>query len=69
MDIHANKNKERSGFKINGDESTFRGSMINGSNHNSIIINGQEIIRGTFKNGENKKFVEQCLSGRTRTRT
>jgi hypothetical protein len=66
LDIHANKNKERTGFKINGDESTFRGSMINGSNHNSIIINGQEIIRGTFKNGENKKFVEQCLSGRAK---
>ena len=64
LDIHAKKNKEKSiGLKLNGDESTFRGSV----NQNSIIINGQQIIRGSLKkNGNNKKIVDHYLSGRAK---
>ena len=36
-------------------------------NQNSIVINGQQIIRGTIKkNGDNKIFVDHCLSGRAK---
>ena len=64
LDIHAKRNKDKIiGLNINGNESTFRGSM----NQNSIIINGQEVIKGIFKkNGDNKKFVEHCFSGRAK---
>ena len=64
LDIHALRNKDKIiGININGNESTFRGSM----NQNSIVINGQQIIRGTIKkNGDNKIFVDHCLSGRAK---
>ena len=62
LDIHAIKNKDRTGlgFNIKGDESTFKGDNIN-----SIIINGQEVIKGIYKkNGDNKKPVNHYQSGR-----
>ena len=62
LDIHVTQKKDRLGlgFNIKGDESTFKGS-----NCNSIIINGQEVIKGIYnKKGENnKKFLEHYLSG------
>ena len=64
LDIHALRNKDKIiGININGNESTFRGSM----NQNSIVINGQQIIKGTIKrNGDKKIFVDHCLSGRAK---
>ena len=64
LDIHAFKNKDRTGFGFNikGDESTFKEENIN-----SIIINGQEVIRGIYKkNGDNKKQTNHYQSGRDR---
>ena len=62
LDIHVTQKKDRLGlgFNIKGDESTFKGS-----NCNSIIINGQEVIKGIYnKKGENnKKLLEHYLSG------
>ena len=62
LDIHVTQKKDRLGlgFNIKGDESTFKGS-----NCNSIIINGQEVIKGIYnkKGDNNKKFLEHYLSG------
>ena len=58
LDIHITSNREKNiGIKINGNESTFKGSI----NQSSVVINGQQIIRGSFKRNGNNKF---CLSGR-----
>ena len=67
LDIHASKNKfNKNAFNFNGDESTFRGSM-KGDNYNSIIINGQEIIRGNYtKNDMKKNNKEKNMSGRAK---
>ena len=68
LDIHASKNKfNKNGFNINGDESTLKGSG-KGDNYNSIIINGQEIIRGAFKKNDDKKKFNKDLymSGRAK---
>ena len=57
LDIHLENNLDKNiGIKINGNESTFKGSV----NQNSVVINGQQIIRGVLKkNGDNKI----CFSG------
>ena len=55
LDIHASKNKfNKLGLNFNGDESTLKGSG-KGDNYDSIVINGQEIIRGAFKKKDDKK--------------
>ena len=61
LDIHAIKNKDRTGLGLKiKDESTFKGDNIN-----SIIINGQEVIKGIYKkNGDNKKPDNHYQSGR-----
>ena len=44
LDIHITSNREKNiGIKINGNESTFKGSI----NQSSVVINGQQIIRGS----------------------
>ena len=62
LEIHLYQQNDRLGvgFNINGDDSTFKGSKCN-----SIIINGQEVIKGVFqKNGDDKnKNFEHFLSG------
>ena len=64
LDIHAIKNKDRIiGINFNGNESTFKGEM----NQNSIVINGQQIFRGSIKkSGDNKIFADHYLSGRAK---
>ena len=66
LDIYASQNKSNKiGFNFKEDESTFRGSMK--ENNNSIVINGQEIIRGTYNKNEAKKNNKNlCTSVRAK---
>ena len=69
LEIHISQQKDRLGFgiNVNGDESTFKGV-----NCNSIIINGQEVIKGIFKKKgdivNDKKLLEPFLSGDAKPR-
>ena len=57
LDIHLNR--EGSDAKSN----TVRGTMIRSSSCNSIILNGQQVIKGTFSPNEQKKQISQiCYS-------
>ena len=50
-------------IKSNND-STIRGTIIRSSSCNSIVVNGQEIIKGAFSPNQNKKdVIDLCLSG------
>ena len=53
LDIHLNK--DFSELKSNNIDSTVRGSIMKSSSCNSIIINGQEIIKGNFQANQEKK--------------
>ena len=69
LEIHISQQKDRLGlgFNFNGDESTFKGA-----NCNSIIINGQEVIKGIFKKKgdiiNDKKYLQNFLSGDAKPR-
>ena len=52
LDIHTKKNNID--IKSNPD-STIRGTMMRSSSYNSIVVNGQEIIRGAFSPNKDKK--------------
>ena len=61
LDIHIKKDNVE--VKSNMD-STIRGNMMRSSSCNSIIVNGQEIIKGAFSpNQEKKQLIDLCLSG------
>ena len=61
LDIHLKS--YNSEVKSNAD-STIRGTIIRSSSCNSIVVNGQEIIKGAFSPNQNKKdAVDLCLSG------
>ena len=61
LDIHLKSNNVE--IKSNAD-STIRGTIIRSSSCNSIVVNGQEIIKGAFSPNQNKKdIVDLCLSG------
>ena len=61
LDIHLKS--YNADIKSNAD-STIRGTIIRSSSCNSIVVNGQEIIKGAFSPNQNKKdAVDLCLSG------
>jgi pSer/pThr/pTyr-binding forkhead associated (FHA) protein len=61
LDIHLKS--YNSEVKSNAD-STIRGTIIRSSSCNSIVVNGQEIIKGAFSPNQNKKdMADLCLSG------
>jgi flagellar biosynthesis GTPase FlhF len=61
LDIHLKSYNAE--VKSNAD-STIRGTIIRSSSCNSIVINGQEIIKGAFSPNQNKKdAADLCLSG------
>ena len=61
LDIHLKSYNEE--VKSNAD-STIRGTIIRSSSCNSIVVNGQEIIKGAFSPNQNKKDIaDLCLSG------
>jgi pSer/pThr/pTyr-binding forkhead associated (FHA) protein len=61
LDIHLKS--YNADIKSNVD-STIRGTIIRSSSCNSIVVNGQEIIKGAFSPNQNKKdAVDLCLSG------
>ena len=55
LDIHLNR--EGSDLKSN----TVKGTMIRSSSCNSIILNGQQVIKGTFSPNEMKKQISQLF--------
>ena len=61
LDIHLKS--YNADIKSNND-STIRGTIIRSSSCNSIVVNGQEIIKGAFSPNQNKKdVIDLCLSG------
>ena len=54
LDIHLNK--DGSELKSNN-ENTVKGTMIRSSSCNSIIVNGQQIIKGAFSPNQGKKIL------------
>ena len=61
LDIHTKR--ENAEVKSNVD-STIRGTMMRSSSCSSIMVNGQEIIKGAFTAKNNKnQLVDLCLSG------
>ena len=61
LDIHS---KSYSVDIKSNNDSTIRGTIIRSSSCNSIVVNGQEIIKGAFSPNQNKKdVVDLCLSG------
>jgi pSer/pThr/pTyr-binding forkhead associated (FHA) protein len=61
LDIHLKSYNAE--VKSNAD-STIRGTIIRSSSCNSIVVNGQEIIKGAFSPNQNKKdAADLCLSG------
>ena len=55
--------KENDEVKSNVD-STIRGTMMRSSSCSNIVVNGQEIIKGSFTSKINKKqLADLCLSG------
>ena len=61
LDIHTKKENDE--VKSNVD-STIRGTMMRSSSCSNIVVNGQEIIKGSFTSKNNKKqLADLCLSG------
>ena len=51
LDIHLN----RKGLDLKSSNFTIKETLIKSSSFNSIIVNGQQVIKGEFSNNQNKK--------------
>ena len=61
LDIHIKKDGSESKSNIEG---SVRGTMIRSSSCNSIIVNGQQVIKGAFFPDLNKKYGDNLYSNK-----
>ena len=54
LDMHL----KREGEEVKSIESSVRGTMIRSSSCNSIVVNGQQVIKGAFSPGQLKKHTD-----------